>query len=144
MSILNYTTKIDVEKTIGEIQKALSSHGASAILTDYENGVVKSISFQITMDGQKVGYRLPTDYEPILRIMKNDKKVPKSLCTVEQAVRVAWRIIKDWIVAQMAIIDTQMVQTSDVFLPYMLVKGNITLAEKIKSEPEFLLGDGNK
>jgi hypothetical protein len=38
----------------------------------------------------------------------------------EQAERVAWRIIKDWVEAQMAILDTQMVKMEEVFFPYML------------------------
>ena len=39
---------------------------------------------------------------------------------MQQANRTAWRIIKEWILAQMALIDTEMVAVEEVFLPYML------------------------
>lgn len=38
--------------------------------------------------------------------------------TTEQAARVGWRIIKDWIEAQLALVQTQMVTLDQVFLPY--------------------------
>ena len=37
MPILNYTTKIPVEKTIGEIEKMLAESGAQKILKEYDN-----------------------------------------------------------------------------------------------------------
>ena len=141
MALLNYTTKIDVEKTVGELQKSLASHGASAILTDYEDGYVKAISFKITLEGRSIGFRLPTDWVPVLELLKEDKKVPRSLCTREQAVRVAWRIVKDWVLAQMAIIDTRMVTMEEVFLPYAVTQSGQTLAESFKSGNN-LLGSG--
>jgi hypothetical protein len=38
MGLLNYTTKIDPDKTAAEIARCLSTHGASAIMTDYKDG----------------------------------------------------------------------------------------------------------
>jgi hypothetical protein len=55
-----------------------------------------------------------------------------------QASRVAWRIIKDWVDAQLAIIETEMVTLEQVFLPYMQVKDNKTLYE-VMIEKRFLL-----
>lgn len=142
MPLLNYTTKIDVEKTIGEIQKCLAAHGASRILVDYEDNYVKAISFQLTFDGKAVGFKLPSDWNPVLEVMKEDRKVPRALCTREQAVRVAWRIVKDWVLAQMAIVDTRMVQISEVFLAYAVTKDGRTLFEKMAADGghQLLLG----
>ena len=33
----------------------------------------------------------------------------------EQAVRTAWRIVEDWVEAQLALVETQMVSTQGVF-----------------------------
>ncbi|MCH8134806.1 MAG: hypothetical protein IIB77_02370, partial [Proteobacteria bacterium] len=44
--------------------------------------------------------------------------IPKRLRTREQASRVAWRIIKDWLRAQLAIIETEQAEMVEVFLPY--------------------------
>lgn len=67
MGLLNYTTKIDPDKTAQEIAKCLSMHGASAVLTEYsaENSYVSAISFQIKVGEQKMGFRLPCDWKPV-------------------------------------------------------------------------------
>ena len=142
MPLLNYTTQIDVEKTIGEIQKCLGKHQAQSIKTDYEGGEVTALSFLLDIKGQKAGFKLPCDWRPVLELMKQDSKVPRRLCDQTQAVRVAWRIIKDWVEAQMALVDTMMVKTEDVFLPYMILQSGQTLSQKMQSDPKFLLGDG--
>jgi hypothetical protein len=42
---------------------------------------------------------------------------------------VAWRIIKDWVEAQMAILESQMVQMEEIFLPYMVNRQGQTFFE---------------
>jgi hypothetical protein len=134
MPILNYTTEIATDKTIGEIQKCLASHGASAILAEYDDeGMIASISFQIVLDDQKIGFRLPSDWRPVLKILEQSPKVPRRLCTKEQAIRVSWRIIKTWIEAQMAIVETKMVKMDQVFLPYAVAANGKTLYEHVKA-----------
>ncbi len=142
MPLLNYTTEIEVEKTLGEIQKLLSTHGAMSIATDYEDGYVKALSFLMDINGTKIGFRLPTDWRPVLEVMKKQRVQPRYL-SQDQAVRVAWRIIKTWLDAQMAIIDTKMVKVQDVFLPYAVGRDGMTLAEKFNQDGgKLLLGDG--
>lgn len=45
MAIKNYTTKVDVYTSIGEIQGALARHGATKIMIDYDNGKPQAIAF---------------------------------------------------------------------------------------------------
>lgn len=54
MPILNYTTKVDVFTTLGEIQAQLVKHGARKIMQDYDDsGHITSLSFLIdTPDGR--------------------------------------------------------------------------------------------
>lgn len=52
--------------------------------------------------------------------MKNDPKVTRSACTPAQAARVAWRIAKDWLEAQSALIDAQLATLDEVMMPYMV------------------------
>lgn len=135
MPLLNYTTQIATDKTIAEIQKCLAEHGATAILAEYDDeGMITSISFQIMLDDKKVGFKLPSDWRPVLHILEDEPKVPRRLHTKEQAIRVSWRIIKVWIDAQMAIIETKMVEFDQVFLPYAVANDGRTLYEKVKSE----------
>lgn len=143
MALLNYTTKIDADKTAGEISKALRMVGASSVLTDYDkDGFISALSFRILLEGQSIGFRLPCDWKPVLELLKADKKVARSLCTQEQAIRVAWRIVKDWVEAQAALIQTKMVSTPTVFLPYAMMPNGNTLAENISQNPQMLLGNG--
>ena len=51
---------------------------------------------------------------------------------MQQANRTAWRTIKEWILAQMALIETEMVTVEEVFLPYMLT-GKQTLYQALSN-----------
>ncbi len=139
MAILNYTTSIDCEKSIGEIQKCLVKHGAHKIVTDYENGMPSSVTFCLTLNGNTVGFSLPANYSGVLRAMRNDRKVPRSKCTEEQAQRVSWRIVKDWVEAQMAIVESQLADMAEVFLPYAITKNGNTLYKEVQSNGMLML-----
>ncbi len=139
MSILNYTTSTDCEKSIGEIQKCLANHGAQKITTDYFDKMPAAVTFCLLLNGSLVGFALPANYEGVLRVMQNDRKIPRSKCTKEQAQRVAWRIIKDWVEAQMAIVQAQLADVAEVFLPYAITKNGNTLYKEIQSSGILLL-----
>lgn len=65
------------------------------------------------------------------------------LNTDEQAIRVAWRVIHTWNKAQLALVEINMVTIPQIFLPYAIMRGGQTLAERIETDPGFLLGPGN-
>lgn len=141
MPLLNYTTSIAAEKTVAEIQRALAKSGARSILSDYnDSGEITAMSFTMLIGEQTVGFRLPADWQPVLYIMQHDPKVPQRLCTEEQANKVAWRILKDWVEAQLAIIETRMVKPEQAFLPYMLNASGQTVYQAFANNPQFLLG----
>ena len=133
MAILNYTTKIPVETTIAEIEKMLADSGASKILKDYDNeSNVSSISFTLITDKGELSFKLPMNTEAVLQVLKNQsgeyrkqasgkrvRVVPDSAVNIEQAARVGWRIIKDWLESQLALFFLQMVKIEEIFLPYM-------------------------
>lgn len=145
MALLNYTTKIDAFKTISEIQQLLAKAGASAVMTDYDqNGYIVALSFKIRLEDNDIAFRLPTDWRPVLEVLEQDRSVPRGLKTQEQALRVAWRITKNWVEAQLAIIETRMVTTAQVFLPYAVTNTGQSLYEYIGQNTSLLLGDGSK
>jgi len=53
--------------------------------------------------------------------MKNDRKIPNASKNEEQALRTSWRIIKDWIEAQLAIVDAELAPMQEVFLQYLVI-----------------------
>lgn len=142
MALLNYTTKIDSFKTISEISQLLAKAGASAIMHDFDqNGYIVALSFKIRLNDQEIAFKLPTDWRPVLQVLER-QRVPRSLQTQEQALRVAWRITKDWIAAQVAFIETMMVTTAQVFLPYAVTNNGQSLYEHIANNTGLLLGSG--
>lgn len=116
MPIKNYTTNIDIFTTIGTIQGCLVKHGAKKITTDYDdNGRVTALSFLIDTPSGQRGIMLPSNVEGVQQTLAKQRVK----CDREQAEKVAWRILKDWIEAQMAILESNMVQMDEIFLPYM-------------------------
>lgn len=133
MPILNYTTSIAAEKTVSEIQSILARSGASAVMAEYDDEqVLCSIAFQVRFKGQVLSYRLPAQIDKIYIILQNDRNVTRKLRTREQASRVTWRIIKDWIQAQLALIEAEQAQLTEVFLPYMQTADGSTIYERLE------------
>lgn len=133
MAILNYTTTVAPERTIAEIQKCLVKHGATKITTDFKNGLPSGVTFCLELNQTTVGFCLPANYDGVLIAMKKDPKVPQKLLNKEQALRVSWRIIKDWTEAQMAIVDANLADMAEVFLPYVITKSGATLYKEIQN-----------
>lgn len=120
--LLNYTTQIDADKSIGEIVAMLGGNGAQAILTEYKNGVVDAISFRVVFPYGHVAFSLPANVGAVGIVLKRQAekgKIPKRFINdAAQARRVAWRIVRDWIESQLALIKVGMVSMEQVFLPY--------------------------
>lgn len=139
MAILNYTTKIDAWKTVNEVQQILSKHKVSHFSIKNEGSFPVALSFCVDYKGQPLNYLLPCNHEGVLRCLKNDRKIPKASKNSEQALRTSWRIIKDWVEAQMAIVESELAPIQEVFMPYLIINAaGETLSNRI------LNGDGMK
>ena len=124
MPILNYTTSIAVEKSMGEVTAALARRGVTRISTLFDdNGRPRGLGFTMKTDYGIAEFELPVRTEGVLKAMTKDSKVPRSSCTPAQAARVAWRIAKDWLEAQVALIDAELASLDEVMMPYMI--GNV-------------------
>lgn len=148
MPILNYTTSIEAIKTAGEIQGILAMKGARQISIDYDTagtGLPVSISFMILVFEQPVSFRLPCNVNGVYESMcKYGSKVPPRLQTREQAQRVAWRIIKDWVEAQMALVEARQAQMAEVFLPYAVDNSGQTFYAAFAESKQKLLTTGEQ
>jgi hypothetical protein len=146
MALLNYTTIIPPEQTIGEIQKLLSRHNVKAMMTEYDGQNVSAVSFQMEISGRLMGFKLPCNWRAVREIFNNAEHARKLKCSLEnrdeQAIRTSWRVIKAWIEAQLALVEINMTTIPQVFLPYLIMKDGKTLAEKVMDDPKFLLGNG--
>lgn len=129
MAILKYTTEVSAEKTCMEIQSMLAKAGADAIMLEYDSGIVSGITFRIATIGGPVSFTLPCENGRILGLLCKQRVAPKYR-TKEQAARVGWRIIKHWIEAQLAFIETGQVTLDQAFLAYARTSNGQTVYER--------------
>jgi hypothetical protein len=122
MPILNYTTKIRPDRTTAEIQRMLGARGARRVTSDYRDGRIAAISFSLVVGEHEVDFRLPSNPDGVLRALKA-QRVPRNYQNIEHAESVSWRIVKDWIEAQLALVEAQQAQMAEVFMPYAVVRG---------------------
>ncbi len=139
MALLNYTTKVPVDRTVNGIHAILAKAGANAILNEYDANGVSGVKFRIVTNHGEMFYHLPADINGISNALKKDRVYRDDA----HARRVAWRIIKDWIEAQMALITAQMAKLDQVFLPYAQTNDGRTVYERIK-EGGLLMLDAPK
>lgn len=141
MAILNYTTTIDSFKTVSEIEYILMKHKAKSNMKNYDGESITGLSFLIDTGVQQIPVRLPVKVDECLKVLKKEKREnPKKQIkdTRDQAERVAWRIMKDWVEAQMALLDIEMVRFEEIFLPYIETNNGQTVYERLE-ESQFLL-----
>lgn len=140
--LLNYTTSIPATRTAAEIMEILAKHGATAVIVDYDGlGSAEALSFEIKGPGGIiVPIRLPVNWKAVLCVFES-QGLKGEYCNRSQATRTAWRIVKVWIEAQMAILQTGMVRMEEIFLPYLVTGGGKTLYQAI-AESQFQLPQG--
>ena len=136
-ALLNYTTSIEASKSGMEVVGLLAVHGASKIMLDSDGkGGFTGVSFAIRIGTEEHGFRLPLHIDTVYNKLADQYQkglLRSTKPSKEQAERVAWRILKDWVEAQVAIIESGMAQPAEVFLPYLLTPGNDrTLFERME------------
>jgi len=138
----NFSTSIDADKTVMEIERMLTKFGAKKILKEFDdNRRLMGLAFTVDTPNGEMPIKLPAKVDKIEQVFK--VQVSKGLLprkywgsdwAREQSVRTAWRTIKDWIDAQFALISIEMVKVEEIFLPYAYsAKFDQTLYEAIES-----------
>jgi len=134
MPLKNYTTDVSAAKTVSEIHLMLAEHGARQIMFNYDDkNHVISICFSVPAPNGEQAVKLPANVPSVQEVLRQQKKNPKIQNrtkiddSYEQAERVAWRIIRDWLSAQLAILETEMVTVQQVFLPYFMNRAGQTV-----------------
>ena len=137
MPIKNYTSKVDVYTSLGEIQGALAKNGAKKIMVDYDNGQPVSVTFAMDTVRGLQGFTLPAPVEGTLRAFRKQRVSADE----DQAKRTAWRNVRDWVMAQMALVESCDVPVDQIFLPYLTDNTGRTLYDVYK-DGQLLLGEG--
>jgi len=150
--LANYTTEVSAMKSVGEIQGMLIAHKAKEILIEYDgDGEPISLSFIIKTSKGELPFILPANISRVEAVLIKQRKYmpekwyanyePTMQRIHEQAVRVGWRILRDWVRAQMAILETEMVRLEQIFLPYLVTPSGKSLFEAM-DDKGFYLSEG--
>ena len=106
---------------------------------DYDaQGQVTALSFAMEVEGRLIGFKLPARIDQVEAVLKQERRWRTIDELKEQAYRTGWANIRDWVTAQMALVDTRMAKVQEVFLPYMAAKSGKTLYESMEGS-HFLL-----
>ena len=146
MPLLNYTTGIAASRTISQIMDILSGAGARQIVVDYNGDIpplAEALTFVMYVEDRQIPFRLTCQWRRIYHILANDPKVKtKRLRTPQHALNVGWRIIKDWVEAQMAFIEAEQADLPQLFLPHAVGMDGRTLYEHVLLGNLLTAGDG--
>jgi len=140
MPLLNYTTDVAATKSIAEITRILQEGGASAIML--ENGAdreIVAVSFMMQTTFGKLPFTLPANVGAVIATLNEQinkenwlardrrgykRKLPKNLYNNKaQAERIAWRIAKDWLEAQIAISTIGCARFEQIMMPFAQING---------------------
>jgi hypothetical protein len=123
--IKNITTQIPVEKTIMELEGILSSFGASMILKEYEGSRVKALSFMVEYGGVKMPFKMPMKVDKARALIEREanagrlgKRYASEPLRTEQAMRVGWRLLKDWVSSHLSLLEIEYATPIELFLPW--------------------------
>ena len=135
--IKNYTS--NSKQTFDKIQKVLITHRAKGIFFEYEEtGKIKSLAFTLDIGGKVIGFKLPSRVDMVKKLFDNEGYRYDE----EQPYKTAWANIRDWLDAQMALIDTGQVKIEEVFLPYAVNREGKIYFEVISTQG-YLLPSGS-
>lgn len=126
---LNYTTMVPESHSAGECVQLLADAGASAVTVTYEQGKPAGLGFRLEFGGIERDYVMPVDIDGVLACLERANysasiaaSVRARYKTRDHARRVAWRITKEWLQVELAIIDAGMTTLSKTMLAYLQVE----------------------
>ena len=134
----NYTSTVPAAKSQAFIETKLVQNGARAIQKTYSpEGRVDAMCFSMPIEGRDVFFRLParvSNCEEVLLANMSSRAKPETIKKIPaQAERTAWKIVSDWVEAQMAMIELAQIEMMVVFMPYVF-DGKCTYYELVKKK----------
>ena len=127
--IANYTTKVAARRSLNEIMSMLAENGARHVLIDHDiEGQPCSLAFRI----RDTAFKLPIYPKEVIATLEMDGAAARYR-TTEHANDIAWRIVRDWLRAQLALIESGMVALDEIMLPYALTDGGMTALERYRA-----------
>ena len=141
MALKNYTSQVAATRSICWIEDKLAKHGARQILKEYTTDArVAAVAFIMNINGMELPFHLPARIAACEKVLKAEVKRPNENTykrIKEQAERTAWKILADWVDAQMAMVELAQVDVMEVFLPYLFDRSRQQTFYQILQEQGF-------
>lgn len=144
---LNYSTVISARQTVGECQGILAEAGAASVAVHYEDGEPIGLSFTLRTPHGRRDFTLPVNVDGARVVVgkmlrSNPPHVSRAqlgkLASRKHAADVAWRVIKDWLEAALALIAAGMATFDELMLPYLHVGEDKTLWQAYRERESAL------
>jgi hypothetical protein len=136
---LNYTTKIPAKRTAAECFDLLMEAGADHVLVSYEDKRPAGLRFMIDTAGGRRDFLLPIGAAAMGKVLRRELNASRPhvsaaefdrMLGAEHASNVAWRVVRDWLAAQLALIAAGLAELDQVMLPYLQVEAGETLYDR--------------
>ena len=132
---VNYTTTVPASRTVGEMQAALAKRGAAAVAITYgPGGNPAGMTFML----RGSHFQLPVDVDAMHRLLRRETSGKRA--ERAHAERVAWRVVKDWLNAQLSLVDAGMTGLDEVMLPYLVVGPDRLLRDDWRDRKALTVG----
>jgi len=145
--VKNYTSQVPASRSVAHIENSLVKHGAKNIIKIYENKKITGVVFIIEVSEKDIPFRLPARIDKVEKQLRKTIIRPRSGTLdriADQAERTAWKLLADWVDIQMSLIELDLVELIEIFMPYIYDhKKEQTFFEQIKNNGYKLLSDNN-
>lgn len=135
-SVRNYTTEAQPERSAGEVLGLLSRYGAREVNLTYRKvGDVQrpvGVAFALDAGYGERRYQLPVRHQVVLAKMQADVKlgrIPRGRATEDQALRTAWRNVRDLLDAVLSTTETGQLKADEVLFPFLEMAEGATIYE---------------
>jgi hypothetical protein len=117
-------TEVPPERTAGEITGLLVRAGARHIQTEYgTGGELEGLRWSMQLAQQVLWFSMPVRTAGVFKQLMNRAQKHSPVYDApklqQKAKRVAWRQLLRWTEVQVAMIQSEMVEAVEVFLPYL-------------------------
>jgi hypothetical protein len=139
----NYASEASIESIFAAIRTTLASHKAKRIMFDYDDaGRATAIEFVVEIARTPYTFRLPARVAAAVPLVKQARENAGSWRISEekleeQAYRAVWATIRDWVSAQMALIDIGASRMEEVFMPYLIIEPGVTMFERFAEQRQL-------
>lgn len=146
--IFKLKTTIPAQKSVSEIIAMLAGARAKSVGQEFDQaGNIEAVRFVMPIAGEDRLYTLPARTGCVyvkLKEMQGPRSRTSDADLLKQAYMIAWRQLRAWVEAQLALVDTGMAKPQEVFFAYAYYNGKQTFFEKFEGQQLQLTAGGKR